>query len=141
VFRALKYSWVKDGETIQGELDGLVLADDTAVLVEVKAGVLSPAARRGAPDRLREQLRDLVGEAHQQALKAREFMRSAPTVVFEVEGGTPLRVHPEKLNAFVLVTVSLDPLEIFTTNMNRLVEVGAVAPGTCLGRCRILTSL
>ena len=129
VFRALKYSWVKDGETIQGELDGLVLADDTAVLVEVKAGVLSPAVRRGAPDRLREQLRDLVGEAHQQALKAREFMRSAPTVVFEVEGGTPLRVHPEKLNAFVLVTVSLDPLEIFTTNMNRLVEVGAVAPG------------
>lgn len=125
-FHSAKYSWVKDGETIQGELDGLLLADDTAVLVEVKAGSLSPEARRGAPDRLREQLEDLIGKAHEQAVKAREFLRSAPSVAFELEGRAELQLQSDKLNDFVLVTVNLDPLEIFTTNLNRLVDVGAL---------------
>jgi len=125
-FHSLQYSWVKDGETIQGELDGLLLADDTAVLVEVKAGSLSPEARRGAPDRLREQLEDLVGKAHEQALKAREFLRSAPSVVFDVDGRGKLRVQSGRLNDFVLVTVNLDPLEMFTTKLNRLVDLGAL---------------
>lgn len=125
-FRSLEYSWKKGSETIQGELDGLLLADDTAILVEVKAGTLSPEARRGAPDRLREQLDGLVGKAHEQALRALEFLRSAPAVIFDVEGQGKLRVRSQKFNAFVLITVNLDPLEVYTTNLHRLVDFGVI---------------
>lgn len=125
-FHSLKYSWESGGEIVQGELDGLVIADDTALIVEVKAGAMSPEARRGASDSLREQLDDLIGEAHSQALKAREFMRSAPVVEFEPAEGGKLRVNSAGLNNFVLVTVNLDPLDMFTTNLNRLVDLGVL---------------
>jgi len=126
-FHSLKYSWVKDGDAIQGELDGLLLADDTAVLVEVKAGSLSPEARRGAPDRLREQLEGLVGRAHEQVLKAREFLTSAPSVAFDVEGKPKLRVQSDRLNAFVLIVVNLDPLDVYTTNLSGLTHLGVIS--------------
>ncbi|MBE0417990.1 MAG: hypothetical protein IBX63_09525 [Coriobacteriia bacterium] len=129
-FHSLKYSWKRDGEPVQGELDGLIIADDTALIVEVKAGTLSPEARRGAPDSLREQLDDLIGEAHGQALKAREFMRSAPVVEFQPADGGKLRVKSGEINNFVLVTVNLDPLDMFTTNLNRLVDLGVLGEGS-----------
>jgi len=129
-FHSLKYSWRPDGEIVQGELDGLVIAGDTALIVEVKAGTLSPAARRGAPDSLCEQLDGLIGEAHSQALKAREFMCSAPVVEFEPTKGDRLRVNSGGLYNFVLVTVNLDPLDMFTTNLNRLVDLGVLGQGS-----------
>lgn len=125
-FRSLRYSWKKGGETIQGELDGLLLADDTALLIEVKAGALSPEARRGAPDRLREQLDGLVGKAHEQALKALEFLKSAPSVIFDAEDRGKLRVRSAKFNTFVLITVNLDPLDVYTTNLSRMVDFGVI---------------
>ncbi len=124
-FHSLKYSWVKDGTTVQGELDGLLLIDDTAVLVEVKAGTLSPESRRGAPNRLREQLEELVGKAHEQALKAKKFVTSAQNVVFDLKAGGKLRVQSAKLNEFMLITVNLDPLRM-TINLNRLVDLGVI---------------
>jgi len=51
--RGLKYVSPQDGN---GELDGLVLVDDVAILIEVKAGALSEGARAGEP---REFARDL----------------------------------------------------------------------------------
>ncbi len=126
-FHSLEYSWKKGSKTIQGELDGLLLADDTAIFIEVKAGTLSPEARRGAPDRLREQLEGLVGKAHGQALKALEFLRSAPTVMFDIKGQERLRVRSQKFNAFVLITVNLDPLDLYTANLSRLVDFGVIA--------------
>jgi hypothetical protein len=125
-FHSLKYEWKEDGETIQGELDGLLLVDDTAVLVEVKSGSLSPEARRGSPDRLRDQLKALVGEAHQQALRARRFLRSADRVVFTLNDDLKLGVESGKLNDFVLITVNLDPLDVLTTKLSRLVDLGVV---------------
>lgn len=125
-FHSLKYSWMKDSATRQGELDGLLIADDTAVLVEVKAGALSPEARRGAPHRLREQLRDLVGKAHAQGLKAKDYLRSAPSVVFHLNSDRILRVTSANLRELVLVTVNLEPLPIYTTNLMRLTNVGVM---------------
>lgn len=123
---SLKYSCVRDGATIQGELDGLLLLDDTAVLVEVKAGTLSPEARRGAPDRMRQQLEALIGKAHEQALKAKEFLQSGQSVVFDLTSHKKLQVQADKFRDFVLITVNLDPLDIFTTNLSRLVKFGVV---------------
>lgn len=122
-FRSLKYSWFEDGTEIQGELDGLLILDDTALLVEVKSGSLTPEARRGAPNRLREQLDELVGTAHRQALKAKAFLMSAPRVTFRVDHCADLVVRSKDLNQYFLMTVNLDPLELYTANLRPLIEM------------------
>ena len=57
----LKYRTKRDdGTTVQAELDGLILFDNTAFLVECKAGSLSPPARRGAQARMKEEMKELT---------------------------------------------------------------------------------
>jgi len=125
-FTRLKYHWEVGGTTVHGELDGLLLMDDIAVLVEAKAGSMSPAGRRGAPDGMTEDLGALVGEAHKQALRAKDFMKSAATVVFDLPDSNQLRVESSHIREFLLVTVALDSLDTFTTMIHRLVDMGVV---------------
>ena len=62
----LEYSF-DDGEGARDyELDGLVLADHCAFLVEAKAGTMSAAARRGSRSAI-DQLERLVDEAQEQS--------------------------------------------------------------------------
>lgn len=125
VFGGLKYSWIDRDQPRQGELDCLVLADDHALLVEIKAGSMTPEARRGAPDALRERLGTLIGEAHEQALRARRFMASSDEVEFEVDDDR-LRVRAAGINDFILVTVNLDALDPYTTNLNSVADFGVL---------------
>jgi hypothetical protein len=53
-------------------------------------------------------------------------MQSGPAVEFELADASRLRVKSSGLNDFVLVTVNLDPLDMFTTNLNRLVTLGVL---------------
>jgi hypothetical protein len=81
----LKYTF-DDGEGSRGyELDGLVVVDSVAFLVEAKSGAMSAAARRGAPS-LIEDLQTLVGAAHAQAARAARYIRSTPAARFR-DGG------------------------------------------------------
>jgi hypothetical protein len=100
--------------------------DDIAVLVEAKSGSMSPAGRRGAPNGMTEDLDALVGDAHKQALRAKEFMLSAATVVFDLPSGDQLRVDSSHITEFLPVTVTLDALDTFTTMLHRLVDLGVV---------------
>jgi len=125
-FHSLKYPWVVDGEHAMAELDGLVIADDVALLIEVKAGSMSPAARRGAPDGMKEDLQALVGDPHLQALRARDYLKSADEVEFWLDDDTGLTVKSGQLDEFIMVTVSLDSLDLFTATLYRLTDLGVV---------------
>lgn len=60
----LNISWTSGDQS--GELDGLVHLDDLGIRVQCKAGSLTPASRRGAPDRLDEDIKKLIAEASEQ---------------------------------------------------------------------------
>lgn len=64
------------------ELDALVAVDDILFLVEVKAGGLSEAARRGAPQSLYSELNDTIGTGQRQSERAEKYIRSADEVSF-----------------------------------------------------------
>ena len=70
----LIYSYEKSGSRIHGELDGLGVYDRVLFLVEAKAGRITERARRGHHDRIEKHLKELVGVAHRQANRAREFV-------------------------------------------------------------------
>jgi hypothetical protein len=128
-FHSLKYPWAKDGQQIEAELDGLVIVDDLALLVEVKSGGMSLEARRGAPNGMTEDLTALVGEPHEQALRARDYLRSADEVEFVLHDGTTLRVESGRLDDFIMVTVTLDALDVFTATLYKLTDLGVVGDG------------
>ena len=124
-FHSLAYPWVKDGQPVQAELDGLLIADDLAVLVEVKAGEMSQPGRRGAPS-MAEDLRKLIGDPHEQALRARAYMQSTDEVDFSLDARRGVRIHSGQLSDFIMVTVTLDALDVFTATLYRLTDLGVI---------------
>lgn len=67
-----------DGTTKRFELDGIVRADAAAFVIESKASAMRPAARRGAPDALRDWLKAEVGKGGLQLRRARGALFDAP---------------------------------------------------------------
>ncbi len=108
------------------ELDGLLLYDETLLVVEVKAGVLSPPARRGASDSLQEELRDrLIGEGHYQAVRAKRFFEAGGR--FRRADGAEVALSTGDVREVVLLVVTLEDLEAFTTNLPESAEAGLLA--------------
>jgi hypothetical protein len=72
------YETTEDGQAKRPELDGVVRLDVAAFIIESKASAMRPAARRGAPDALRDWLTREVGRGGLQLRRAREALFDAP---------------------------------------------------------------
>ncbi len=105
----------RTGETTDDELDGLVLVDDVAFLIEAKSGSMSPAGRRGAPS-VREDLTSLVGEAYAQLRRARQYILESDDVTFDADEGR-LDLSGRRPAHLFLVSTTLEPLSVFVTRM------------------------
>lgn len=77
------------------ELDGLVLFEDMAFVVEGKGSSISFQARRGDVGRLINEIRRSVGEALEQGMRARDFITSPGDSVFLDEHGNEVLRLPE----------------------------------------------
>ncbi len=124
----LKYSFDDGSGRQQYELDGLVLVDGVAFLVEGKAGSVRFNARRGDPQATVSNLKSLAVDAHNQALRARRFLSSTPNAEFSVDGQT-INVDSRVIREFVLVTTTLEVLSGFLTRSYDLVQSGLLSPG------------
>jgi hypothetical protein len=61
------FKWHSPDKTQQFETDLLVIVDSVILIIEAKSGRVSPQSRRGAPDSLREDIRDLLIEPSRQS--------------------------------------------------------------------------
>lgn len=120
---SLKYKWSENGQDREGELDGLVIYDDVAFLVEAKAGAFPLKARRGYDRAIIENLKALVTEAHGQALTAKKYLQKHPVARFSLLDGTELTIERQSLRQIFLVAVTLESLDVFCTNLHRLGEL------------------
>jgi len=126
VFRNLYYSY--QGQRV--ELDFLVLYDDKAVIVESKAGHFTAPARRGAKERLATDLRKLIEAAHEQGVRTRSFITSEKSVRFQNEKGqTVLQIKRQDISRLFLVSVTLEPLMHFNTDVRKLRSLGLFKQG------------
>jgi hypothetical protein len=117
VYRNLMYKIEENGQVKEAELDGLILLDSAILLVEAKAGTVSPPARRGAPKRMTEELKELVGEAYEQALRAKLYIRQADRPRFYLKNGAIVEINSQEIERIFLVTVTLDHLDALITNI------------------------
>lgn len=118
-----------DGEPINFQLDGLIVYDTVLFLVEAKAGAMRWSARRGAPISLREDLQKMVGEAHEQAIRASAFIDSEPEVSFKIQDGGNLSIAGSSFSQRIIVTSTLDELSVFTTRLAELAGLGIMSDG------------
>jgi hypothetical protein len=126
-YRRLKFPKVEgDGED---ELDGLLTFDRCLFLVECKAGGFSPAARRGAEEPMLHGLKDLVADAHSQALKARRYIAVTDSPTFVAEDGTAVTIDKARFDRVLLVTTTLEPLDVFTPVLHKVADLGIFEAG------------
>lgn len=85
------------------ELDGLVLFEDIAFVVEGKGSSLSVQGHRGDVARLVSDIRDAVERAWEQAARARAFILNAGETVFHDDRGTELARIPDGLGKEVFI--------------------------------------
>ena len=119
--QGLFYTTIDRGVAIRTELDGLILFDDVLFLVEAKSGLFSRPARRGAAERVKKHVQELVDDSYRQAKRAREFVGSVEQAdFFDERGNKVVSVRGSDFRAMYLVNVTLDCEERILTHLNSL---------------------
>lgn len=128
-YQNLKYQFEENGQTKKDELDGLVLYDKCAFLIEGKAGILTEPAKRGAPKRIISDIEKLIVESHVQATRAEKYMSATEEPAFNLQDGQELKIDKSNLGTSFLVTLTLDPLDTFTPVLYQVAELGIFGEG------------
>ena len=107
-----------------GENDLTIVVGSVAIIVEAKSGMVTPPASRGAPDRFRRTVRELIDDPADQAHKFIALLRThGGTVVLQNREGSINEIDTAGLRYFIPLTVTLENLGA-VSNLRDLVEAG-----------------
>jgi len=114
---ALKWKSPSD----ESDLDGLVAVDVFTLRLQGKAGRLHAPTRRGAPERMKQNLAELIKEAARQ--------HAALAEALDLEGATAIGLgdHREALERApfqIEVIVCLDDMTVWSTHSHQLQQIG-----------------
>ena len=110
------------GET---ELDAAVVWGPFLILCEVKGKQFRPRSRVGDPSRLRDDLKDNIEEAFEQANRATRFIEATPKVVFvEKRTGRKLEIQMAFVRRIFPVSVTLHHFGGLATQLALLKRIG-----------------
>ncbi|HLP38941.1 hypothetical protein [Lacibacter sp.] len=117
--------WTDPISNKQYENDLLIVQDGFAIIVECKSGIVTQAAKRGAPDRLFKTLRGLIEEPSEQALRFIQFLkRNDQDVSLTDKNGRKFSLDKSGIRYFIPLGVTFSQLGIIGTNLKLLVEAG-----------------
>jgi hypothetical protein len=112
------------------ELDGLVIFESTAFVVEGKGSALSTQAQRGDVVRLGRDLGRAVEEAWTQGARARDYLFREEDAVFVDEGGSEvLRIPAGTIEEVFIVNPTLHELAGHAPQLPRLRSLGLFPAG------------
>jgi hypothetical protein len=112
------YTYREGDHEQQAELDGLILFDEVAFVVEGKASKLSLQSRRGDLERLKRDLSRSIGEAWLQGKRARDYIESSAVASFKNEQGDVVStVDPARLSKLYVVEPTLYSMGQFAANL------------------------
>ncbi len=124
-----------DGDQ-HGETDLLVLFDSLAIVVEAKSGLISELSKRGAPERLKSQIRDLL-EAP--SLQSQKFLAAAQAHKSgQISLITSETIDLSKVRRFLRLSITLSDFNTIQSNIGKLQQLGLItkdlvpAPTMCL---------
>lgn len=127
--------------------DVAVLHDGKILIFQCKAKGLTRNARIGEDfSRLRSDMQAAIRDAFDQALRAREYIRSSPTPSLRV-GNVEMRIDGRMITDIYLINVTLMPFLTFATRFENIEEALGLFPekeypfSTALGDLDIITQL
>lgn len=110
-----------DGKVYENDL--LVLIGSFALVVESKAGSVTKAAKRGAPGRLFETLKELIEEPSDQALRFIDYLKANKgEISLLTKKKKTNEFNTDKINYFIPLGVTFYHLGVAGTNLKLLVE-------------------
>ena len=104
----------------ESDLDGLVAVDDFALRLQAKAGRVHAPTRRGAPERMKQNLAELIKEA------ARQHQALAEALAHEGAEAIGLKDYREALEKPLFqieLIVCLDDMTVWSTHSHELQEI------------------
>lgn len=113
----------------EAELDAIAIYDSIVFLIEVKGADVTDPARRGAPDRLRRDLEEVIAKSHSQALRAKACISSHANASFRRQAGGGNFIVPEGIRNVVMISVSLATLGHLTAFLHADSEIGLFQNG------------
>ena len=116
--------WNDGAGSSKGENDLMAVVGSVAIIVEAKSGMVTPSAGRGAPDRFKRTIRELIDDPAEQAHKFIDFLRSQDGLVSLQNGTGDLNIiDTREIRYFIPLTVTLENLGS-VSNLRSLVEAG-----------------
>jgi hypothetical protein len=105
------------------ENDLMVLLDNFALVIEVKSGVITDPARRGAPKRLFETLRGLIEEPSEQALRfINHLEKNQGEHLFKTNRGVINAIDSRRIKYYIPLGVTLSNLGSIGSNLKKLIK-------------------
>ena len=115
----------EDGRPTQYEVDGLMVYDRTLVVVEIKSGVISSPARRGAPS-LKEDLDELLGSAREQASRVTKYLKSTDEAIFIMRDNRKVFLRLGDFSRVLEIVVTLDSISAFASDLTEFLGTTSI---------------
>lgn len=116
----------ENNNLVETELDLLIISEKANYIIEIKAGGLSAPSRRGALKSLTCQLSETVGYGAYQSHRAYKYIIENDNNSFYYKQGKLINVDNTKKT--FRITVTLEHLSGFISNLHELKELGIVKP-------------
>jgi hypothetical protein len=117
--------WRIAGSGENGETDLLVLVDSLLLIVEAKSGEISAPSKRGAPERLKSEIKELLEKP------ALQSQRASAAFLDHISGRAPLQfsqiVDISKVKCIIRLSITLDDFWKLQSNIGELQRIGLVS--------------
>ncbi len=129
-YQSLAYTITDEkGKKVTTELDGLIIYDTTLFLIEAKAGNYIPAAKRGGKESIKTVLKKLIGEAHAQAMRAKNHITNSEECEFTLPDKTQLKLAGREFSRIIPVVVTLESLDVFNATLHEVAKTDLLPAG------------
>ena len=126
IFKNLKWDSIDDGKVYESDL--LVVMDSFAIVVEAKGGKISAPTRRGAPNRLKREIQDLIVDPAKQARRFARYLENNLTkLVLKNDNNEEVKVDLSNVKRVITLSVTLELFGNIQTQLKELREAGLIA--------------
>lgn len=129
-------------DQVEYETDHLLLIDKIALIVEDKSHSLTERGLRGAPERVREHVRDLLESPSEQSARLeRVILRAKSNDGEAIASLAPFNLPFSEVERIIRINITLDDLTVLSSEEDELKATGWIKPELVLAPTMTLADL
>ena len=123
IFRGSQWADPPNNKNYENDLT--VIIDTFALIIEAKSGAVTPPAKRGAPDRLFETLKELIEKPSEQAHRFIMYLYTNRGIhKFKNKRGEENIIDSTKINYYIPLGVTFAHLGFISSNLKKIIKAG-----------------